>query len=144
MYFREFHNKFCGLRRRLDPEIVEMEKRLERQKGLATGLILGSVLASITTLLLAPDSGKNNRQKAREELEKTREILEANIVEGKKKLSQIYDETKEAIVNKKRALEGQMDYDDNDGMNVLEEDFDLFEEDLDLFEDEEADTEIED
>lgn len=136
MYIRSLpdrmYDRVYGIRRRLDPEIVEMEKRLERQKGIITGIAagiaIGSVLASVTTLLVSPDSGENNRRKAKEELEKRKELLEINLMEGKNKLSQIYEDTKEKINSKKRALEEGLEFDyDEDDMNILEDDYDDYE-----------------
>lgn len=129
MYLRDLQSRVYGLKRRLDPEIVEMEKRMERQKGLVRGIAIGSILAGITALLLSPDSGENNRKRAKEELEKTKEILEVNLSEGKKKLSQIYEDTRGVINSKKNQLKGDIHFSDyGDDMNILDDDFEDFDE----------------
>jgi hypothetical protein len=52
MNLRELQEKFNTIKRRMDPETIEREKRIERKKGMIRGFALGSVIAGITALLL--------------------------------------------------------------------------------------------
>lgn len=140
MNIKELQKRFNTFKSRMDPETIEKEKRIERKKGIAKGFAIGSIIAGITALFLSPDSGKNNRRKAKEELEKAKDFLEVNLVEGKNKLTQVYEDTKEVIEDKKNVLTEKLKLDDD--MNVIEEDFEETEED---FEETEGDfEEIED
>lgn len=132
MYIRELQEKFNMIKKRLDPETIEREKRAERKKGMVKGFAMGSIIAGIIALFLSPDSGKNNRKKAKEELEKVKDVLEANIAEGKEKLIQVYEETREIIEDKKNVLAGKLKPDDesDDEPDILEEDFEQMEDDL--------------
>lgn len=131
MYIRGLQEKFNMIRRRLDPETIEREKRAERKKGMVKGFAIGSIVAGITALFLSPDTGENNRKKAKEELEKVKDVLEINIAEGKEKLIQVYEETREIIEDKKDVLAGKLKQDDesDDEPSILEEDFEEIEED---------------
>ncbi len=132
MYIRGLQEKFNMIRRRLDPETIEREKRAERKKGMVKGFAIGSIVAGITALFLSPDTGENNRKKAKEELEKVKDVLETNIAEGKEKLIQVYEETREIIEDKKDVLAGKLKQDDesDDEPSILEEDFEEIEKDF--------------
>ena len=132
MYIRGLQEKFNMIRRRLDPETIEREKRAERKKGMVKGFAIGSIVAGITALFLSPDTGENNRKKAKEELEKVKDVLETNIAEGKEKLIQVYEETREIIEDKKDVLAGKLKQDDesDDELSILEEDFEEIEKDF--------------
>ena len=129
MYIRGLQEKFNMIRRRLDPETIEREKRAERKKGVVKGFAIGSIVAGITALFLSPDTGENNRKKAKEELEKVKDVLETNIAEGKEKLIQVYEETREIIEDKKDVLAGKLKQDDesDDEPSILGEDFEEIE-----------------
>ncbi len=131
MYIRGLQEKFNMIRRRLDPETIEREKRAERKKGMVKGFAIGSIVAGITALFLSPDTGENNRKKAKEELEKVKDVLETNIAEGKEKLIQVYEETREIIEDKKDVLAGKLKQDDesDDEPSILGEDFEEIEDD---------------
>lgn len=133
MNIKELQNRVNMFKRRMDPKIIEREKRAEKKKGVAKGFAIGSVIAGITALFLSPDSGKNNRKKAKEELDKAKDILGVNLVEGKEKLSQVYEDTKEVIKDKKDLLTEKLNL--KDEMNILEEEFEL-EENFEEIEDE--------
>lgn len=90
---------------------------------------MGSVIAGITALLLSPDNGENNRKRAKEELEKVKDILKTNIARGGERIIQVYEDAREIIDDKKDMLTERLKTDD--GMNVLEEDFEETEEDSD-------------
>ncbi len=137
MYIRELQERFNMIKRRLDPETIEREKRAERKKGMVKGFAMGSIIAGITALFLSPDTGENNRKKAKEELEKVKDVLEVNIAEGKEKLVQVYEETKEIIEDKKNVLAGKFKPDDesDDETDILEKDFEQVEDDLGEIED---------
>ena len=146
MNFRELQGKFNTIKKRMDPETIEREKRIERKKGIIKGFAVGSIIAGVATLFLSPDNGKNNRKRVKEELEKVKDTLEVNFVKGKKGLIRVYEDTKEIIDEKKEVLIGKLKPDD--GMNILDEDFEEtggdFEEteaDLNETEDEETDDE---
>ncbi|HZK02486.1 MAG TPA: YtxH domain-containing protein [Anaerovoracaceae bacterium] len=119
--------KFNTFKRQMDPETIEKEKKAERRKGIVKGFAVGSVIAGITALFLSPDSGKNNREKAKKELDKAKDILGTGIEDGKKKLAQVYEDTKEVIKEKRDALTEKPEpgYD----MNVLDENFEILKED---------------
>lgn len=130
MHIKELQKKVENIRRRLDPEVIEREKRIENTKGLVKGVAIGSIVAGATALFLSPDSGKNNRKKAKEELEKAKEVLETNLNEGREKLSKIYELKKETIEAKKNMLKEKLDL--NDNMNIIDDvDFEEIEEELD-------------
>ena len=131
MYIRELQERFNMIKRRLDPETIEREKRAERRKGMVKGFAIGSIIAGITALFLSPDTGENNRKKAKEELEKVKDVLETNIAEGKEKLVQVYEETKEIIEDKKNVLAGKLkpDGESDDETDILEEAFEEIEDD---------------
>ncbi|MDI9475223.1 MAG: YtxH domain-containing protein [Natronincolaceae bacterium] len=129
MNLRELQEKFNTIKRRMDPETIEREKRIERKKGMIRGFALGSVIAGITALLLSPDNGENNRKRAKEELEKVKDILKTNIARGGERIIQVYEDAREIIDDKKDMLTERLKTDD--GMNVLEEDFEETEEDSD-------------
>ena len=131
MYIRELQERFNTLKKRLDPETIEREKRDERKKGMVKGFAIGIIIAGISALFLSPDSGKNNRKKAKEEIEKVKDVLETNIAGGKKKLIQVYEDAKEIIEDKKNVLAGKLKLDDEpDGeTDILEEDFEQIEDD---------------
>lgn len=131
MYIRELQERFNMIKRRLDPETIEREKRAERKKGMVKGFAIGSIIAGITALFLSPDTGENNRKKAKEELEKVKDVLETNIAEGKEKLVQVYEETKEIIEDKKNVLAGKLkpDGESDDETDILEEAFEEIEDD---------------
>lgn len=118
MNIRELQKKMENVRKRLDPEVIEREKKIEKRKGIAKGVAIGSLVAGMTALFLSPDSGKNNRKKAKEELEKAKELLEENIIEGKEKLSKVYDIQKETIESKKNILKEKLNL--NHDMNSIE------------------------
>ncbi len=129
MHIKELQKKVENIRRRLDPEVIEREKRIEKTKGLAKGVAIGSILAGATALFLSPDSGKNNRKKAKEELEKAKEVLETNLNEGREKLSKVYELKKETIEAKKNMLKEKLDL--NDNMNIIDDiDLEEIEEEL--------------
>lgn len=136
MYIRELQERFNMIKRRLDPETIEREKRAERRKGMVKGFAIGSIIAGITALFLSPDTGENNRKKAKEELEKVKDVLETNIAEGKEKLVQVYEETKEIIEDKKNVLAGKLkpDGESDDETDILEKDFEQVEDDLEEIE----------
>lgn len=121
MNFRELQGKFNTFKKRMDPETIEREKRIERKKGIIKGFAVGSIIAGVAALLLSPDKGENNRKRAKEELEKVKETLETNLVKGKKTLIRVYEDTKEIIDEKKDVLTGRSKSEDE--MNILDEDF---------------------
>ncbi|HZK58032.1 MAG TPA: YtxH domain-containing protein [Clostridia bacterium] len=121
MYFKELQERFNTLRKRMDPETIKEEKRVERRKGMVKGFAIGSMIAGIAALFLSPGDGENNRKKAKEGFKKAKNILETNIVTGKEKLVQVYENTKEAIDEGKNVLTEKLR--PNSEMNILEEDF---------------------
>jgi len=119
MDIKELQKKVEDIRKRLDPEVIEREKKIENKKGIAKGIAIGSIIAGATALFLSPDSGKNNRKKAKEELEKAKELLETNIVEGREKLTQVYDTQIQSIEAKKNILKDKFNL--TNDMNVIDE-----------------------
>lgn len=129
MNFGELQERFNTIKRRMDPETIEKEKKIERKKGMIKGFALGSIIAGTAALFLSPDNGENNRKRAKEKLEKIKDILGANIARGGKRVIQVYEDAREIIDDKKNVLTERFKTDD--GMNVLEEDFEKTEEDPD-------------
>ncbi|WP_034328555.1 YtxH domain-containing protein [Alkaliphilus transvaalensis] len=91
------------IRSLLDPERAKREKRVERSRGIAKGIAVGTLLGGLAGIFFAPDKGKNTRKKTKEELEKAKEILETNIQEGKGKFSEFMEERK-SLLNGKTIL----------------------------------------
>ncbi len=115
MSLENFQKRVTELKRLLDPERIEREKERERKKSLARGLALGSLLGSLAGIFFAPDKGENTRQKTKDELDKIKENLEFNIVEGKQKLevnlvegkeklTEVYKQKKEVVSEKLSSL----------------------------------------
>lgn len=119
MDIKQLQRKMKDVKRRLDPKEIEREKNLEHAKGIVKGAAVGGIIASVTALFLSPDSGKNNRKKAKKELEKAKDALEANLTEGKEKLSQIYDNKKELIEEKKNLLKEKFSVEED--LNIIDE-----------------------
>lgn len=126
MDIKQLQRKMKDVKRRLDPKEIEREKNLEHAKGIMKGAAVGGIIASVTALFLSPDSGKNNRkkakkelEKAKKELEKAKDALEANLTEGKEKLSQIYDNKKELIEEKKNLLKEKFSVEED--LNIIDE-----------------------
>lgn len=95
MDLRNVQERVLTLKQMLDPSRIEREKRAERRRGLVKGLMIGAVLGGLAGVLLAPDTGKNNRRKAREELQRIKDIVEENALEGREKFSKIVSDGKE-------------------------------------------------
>lgn len=108
MNMREIENRVNHLKNLLDPERARREKRAERSKGLMKGLALGAFLGGLAGVLFAPDKGENTRQKAREELEKAKEILEVNYAVGKEKVSEFVEDQKEVLEEKMVVLKNKL------------------------------------
>ncbi len=136
MNLRELQEKFNTIKRRMDPETIEREKRIARKRGMIKGFALGSIVAGVTALFLSPDNGENNRKRAKEELEKIKDILEANIAKGEKRIIKVYEDAREIIDDKKSMLTERLKT--GDGMNASEENSGETEEDLDEMEHEET------
>ncbi len=100
MNMREIQSRVSHLKSLLDPERARRERRIERSKGLAKGLALGAFLGGLAGVFFAPDKGENTRQKAKEELEKAKEILEVNLELGKDKVTEFVEDKKEVFGEK--------------------------------------------
>lgn len=136
MNIKDLQERLNTIKRRIDPEILEKEKRIERRKGMVKGFAIGGIIAGVTALFLSPDNGRKNRKRAKEELEKIKDILETNVTVGKKKLIQVYEDTKEIIEDKKGVLTEKLK--SCGKSDDLEE---YFEETEEYFEDAEEDSE---
>ena len=106
---REFQRRISNFKRLLDPERARKEKQAEQAKGLAKGLALGSILGGLVGIFFAPDKGANTRQRAKEELERAKEVLGANIEVGKEKVTEFVEEQREVFGEKMVTLKGKLD-----------------------------------
>ena len=100
MNLKNLNDKLESLRELVDPKRIQKEKKIERKKSIAKGLALGTFIGGIAGIFFAPDKGENTRKKTKEELDRVKNILEANIVEGKVKLEDFVEEKKEVISEK--------------------------------------------
>lgn len=103
MNLKRMEEKVEAVKKMLDPDRAKREKAKERKKGIAKGLALGTFIGGLVGVFYAPDKGENTRKKAKEELEKAKEILENNIIEGKEKLGDFVEDKKE-VFNEKMIL----------------------------------------
>lgn len=129
MNIKEMQEKVNKIKDLLDPKVIEREKQAQRRRGLAKGIAIGGIVAGVSALFLSPDSGENNRKKAMEELEKAKELLEINLLDGKDKFAQIYEEKKEMLGEKKNILMDKFNL--NDDIHNIKEDISEDLEDLD-------------
>jgi len=121
MNLKELNERLERVRDRVDPKRIEREKKIERKRGLAKGLALGTFLGGIAGLFFAPDKGENTRKKTKEELDRVKNILEANIVEGKVKLGDFVEEKKEAISEKITELRDKINSDKEEAPFIVQD-----------------------
>ncbi|SET65898.1 Gas vesicle protein [Natronincola peptidivorans] len=97
MDLNKLQKKTQELKQLLDPKRAEKQKQEEKKKAMTKGLALGALLGSVAGIFFAPDKGENTRKKTKEELEKIKDNLQTNIVEGKEKLDINLAEGKEKL-----------------------------------------------
>ncbi|KAB3530492.1 YtxH domain-containing protein [Alkaliphilus pronyensis] len=100
MNIGKIEEKVEAIKKILDPERAKRERAKERAKGVAKGLAIGSFIGGLAGIFFAPDKGENTRRRAKKELEKAKDILENNMVEGKQKFEGFMEEHKETINDK--------------------------------------------
>jgi gas vesicle protein len=121
MNLKNFNVKLESLRELVDPKRIQREKKLEKKKGLAKGLALGTFIGGIVGIFFAPDKGKNTRRKTKEELERVKNILEANIAEGKVRLEDLADKKKEALAETITVLRDKINNDKKAAPFILQD-----------------------
>ncbi len=124
MDIKRLNERVEHIKNLLDPETTKRQRRLERGKGIAKGLALGTLIGGLAGVFLAPDTGENNRKKAKEELEKAKETLETNLKEGKTKLAELVDENKDIFKDKMIIISDKNKRDED---NFDEEDLEKYE-----------------
>ncbi|KAB3529238.1 YtxH domain-containing protein [Alkaliphilus serpentinus] len=126
MNLRNIQSRVEHLKEMLDPQKRKREKAVERKKGLVKGLALGTFIGGLVGVFYAPDKGENTRKRAKEELEKAKEVIQNNIVEGKEKFGDFYDEKKDVIGEKMVILKEKMKARENAAItdDISEDDFD--------------------
>lgn len=108
MYRREAQSRLSQLRNLLDPERARRERQAEQAKGLLKGLALGGVIGGLAGIFFAPDKGENTRQRAKEELDRAKAVLGANIELGKEKVAEFVEEQKEVFGEKMVTLKEKL------------------------------------
>ena len=121
MNLKELNERLERVRDRVDPKRIEREKKIERKRSLAKGIALGTFLGGVAGLFFAPDKGENTRKKTKEELDRVKNILEANIVEGKVKLEDFVEEKKEIITEKITELREKIITDKEEAPFIVQE-----------------------
>lgn len=131
MDLKELRKKTEEWKQLFDPKRIEKERREEKRRAMTTGLALGAFFGGLAGIFFAPDKGENTRKKTKDELEKLKdnlqtnivegkEKLEINLVEGKEKLTEIYEEKKEVFSQKVGNLKEKMK--SSCEPNIVEED----------------------
>ncbi len=121
MNLKELNERLERVRDRVDPKRIEEEKKREKKRGIARGLALGTFIGGIAGIFFAPDKGENTRKKTKEELDRVKNILEANIVEGKVKLEDFVEEKKEVITEKITELRDKINTDKEEAPFIVQE-----------------------
>ncbi len=121
MNLKDLNEKLEKVRDRVDPKRIEKEKKREKKRGIAKGLALGTFIGGIAGVFFAPDKGENTRKKTKEELDRVKNILEANIVEGKVKLEDFVEEKKEVITEKITELRDKINTDKDEAPFIVQE-----------------------
>jgi len=121
MYWRELRNKLEVLAELADSERLRNIKKEERRKGYANGLVIGAVIGGVIGILFAPDKGETTRRKTKEEIKRASDIISIHCSEGREKVSDLYEESKEILVEKAEAIKNKMKNKSSEGILVVED-----------------------
>ncbi|PHS35054.1 MAG: hypothetical protein COA82_05835 [Alkaliphilus sp.] len=121
MYWRELRNKLEVLAELADSERLRNIKREERRKGCAKGLVIGAVIGGVIGILFAPEKGETTRRKTKEEIKRASDIISIHCSEGREKVSDLYEESKEILVEKAEVIKNKMKNTSSEGILVVED-----------------------
>lgn len=121
MYWRELRNKLEVLAELADSERLRNIKKEERRKGCANGLVIGAVIGGVIGILFAPDKGETTRRKTKEEIKRASDIISIHCSEGREKVSDLYEESKEILVEKAEVIKSKMKNTSSEGILVVED-----------------------
>lgn len=121
MYWRELRNKLEVLAELADSERLRNIKKEERRKGYANGLVIGAVIGGVIGILFAPDKGEATRRKTKEEIKRASDIISIHCSEGREKVSDLYEESKEILVEKAEVIKSKMKNTSSEGILVVED-----------------------
>ena len=121
MYWRELRNKLEVLAELADSERLRNIKKEERRKGYANGLVIGAVIGGVIGILFAPDKGETTRRKTKEEIKRASDIISIHCSEGREKVSDLYEESKEILVEKAEVIKSKMKNTSSEGILVVED-----------------------
>lgn len=92
-----------NLLQKIEHKKKQQQKEIKKRKALiaTSGIAAGTIIGTITGVLVAPKSGKETREDVKEKGNDIKEKLNENIVETKDKLKQSKLQIKEYLKNKK-------------------------------------------